>query len=442
MLATRASTRHVEPPNQWVDLWDLARGAWVRSLDAGMTGVLGRWVPGGGFLTTADPSTAIGHIVLWSATTWTPRYATDFYCLTNVDFDPPGHQMFIAGCDGMLVRVDTTTGKTRVRPAQEAHLGGDVDVFVKLLGASGPLLVVDQSWGVQLLDPGNLRRRLNGPTEPPLPENANQAIGSWALSPDASLLATAKANGTLEVLRTASLKREKVLIKAGPDPRSRQVAWLGSERLLVRDQEGALTEMSLDGRTRSILPEPTSAACASRAEGNPSGSLAVVVDGRCNLALWDVARGSFRWTRPLPPAVLDTEAPRDPQVTWSPRGDRLAVISPGGALQILDDQGAVLRESRLGGAVSSTTGIQWSPDGELLAMGDGNLHVLRVRDGEEVTLALFEGEPGPDAVVLGRSRFVGKSSLVRCVAGAPAGPRAQPALLADFFGQRPLAGER
>lgn len=442
LLATLSSARYVDPPNQWVDFWDLVKGARVHSIDAGMTGVSGRWVPGGGFLTTADPSTAMGHVVLWSATTWTPRYATDFYCITNVDFDPAGHQMFIAGCDGIIVKVDTTTGKVQVRPENEAHRGGDVDVFVKLLGNSGPLLVVDQSWGVQLLNPGTLRRTRSGPTTPVVGDNWDQTIGSWAVSPDASRVATTTGSGTLEVLRTGSLRREKVLIKAGPNAISRQIAWLGSDQLLVRDQDGSLNQIAIDGRTRPILAEPTSAPCRSRAEGNPSGTLAAVIDSACNLALWDVAKGSFRWSRPFLPAVLDPDAAPEPQVKWSPRGDRLAVIARGGALQILDEKGELLRESRLGGASSSDAGIQWSPDQEFLAMGNGNIHVLRIRDGEEVTLALFEGEPGPEPMVVARSGFAGKPSLVPCVAGSSTGSREYPGLLADFFGQRSLSGDR
>ena len=75
-------------------------------------------------------------------------------------------------------------------------------------------------------------------------------------------------------------------------------------------------------------------------------------------------------------------------------------------------------------------------------MGNGDIHVLRVRDGEEVTLALFEGEHGPETMIHARSGSAGDPSLVRCVAGSPARSTEQPGLLADVFGQRPVARER
>jgi WD40 repeat protein len=442
MLATSALAQHAGPSNQQVDLWDLAKGTWVRSLDAGMSGASGRWAPGGWFLTTADPSTGMGHVVLWSATTWTPRYETDFYCITNVDFDAVGHQMFVAGCNGMILRLDTGTGKTRGRPDADEHLSADVNVDIKVLGASGPLLVVDQSWGVQLLDPVTLRRRASGPTEPILTENGDQAITSWAVSPDGSLLATAKNNGTLEVLRTRTLARAKVVIKAGPAPMSRQVEWLGSDRLLVRSWDGSLTVRSLGGAVQSLLPVSESTLCFPRGLGNPGGKLVAVVDGACQLALWDVDAGSFRWTRSLRPAVIAPEGSPDPQLVWSPAGDRLAAISPGGPLQIFNAGGEMVRETRLGGAAAGKAEITWSPEGSFVVIGDGAIHALRIGDGEELTLALFEGEPDPEPVVTSRTAFAGKSSLVRCVDPALGGAKERPGLLADFFAQRPLGEGR
>jgi WD40 repeat protein len=441
MLATSALVQHAGPSNQQVDLWDLAKGTWVRSLDAGMSGASGRWAPGGWFLTTADPSTGMGHVVLWSATMWTPRYETDFYCITNVDFDPAGHQMFIAGCNGMIVRLDTRTGKATSRPEAEAHLNGDVDVIVKVLGASGPLLVIDQSWDTQLLDPITLRRRVSGPTEPVLPENGVQSLSGWSVSPDGSLLATAKETGTLEVLRTRTLARAKVLIKAGPAPMSRAVDWLGSDRLLVSSRDGTVKVMSLAGEVQSLLPVSDLRSCLPRGLGSPGGKLVAVIDGACKLALWDVAAGSFRWTRPLPTAVVAPDDSPEPQVAWSPAGDLLAVIPAGGPLQIFTSGGEMIRETRLGGAVADKAEMAWSPDGSFVAIGSGAIHVLRIGDGEELALSLFEGEPGPDAVVTARTSFAGKSSLARCADPALAFALERPGLLADFFAPRPL-GER
>jgi WD40 repeat protein len=347
----------------------------------------------------------------------------DFYCVSGSDFDASGATFAVAGCDGEVATISTTTGHRRDRPVTEAHLGGDYGVDVRFSANGKALFVDDQYQGFQVLDPSTLRQR-SKPAPPP------SGSACSAFSPNRQSLAIGSVDGALVVLDTQRPGTFRQL-SAPSTSQCVMLQWLDAKRFVVALSNGEVALWDVAGAAVSRpLPTLPGATAVATLAVSPAGTFVAAEDSVGTIVVWDLARSQRR-------ELVPAGAPDPPSaaVAWSPNGDRLAAFTSDRVM--VWDARSFAKVAELRVQSSARHVLAWSPDSAVLAVPDSTVRLLRVADAATVTLAVVD-DNGRRTGLVGTAGglYSGASELSACVVpdGVPVSKRAQrPDLLARFF---------
>ena len=303
-----------------MDVWSPAGGGIQKSLPTGLTNITRiQWSAAGFLATGADPTTGAGAVRLYSVPAWKKVYATNYYCLAGLAFNPAGSTLAVAGCDGHVTAVSTATGKAVDRPEKDAHPGGDYGLSISFSADGKSLFVDDDGKGFEELDPMTLRSRS---LQPRPPEGQ-----CWDISRDGALRAMTQEDGTLAVLETRGAAKPRALTTY-TDVKCKSIAWLDATELVILLSNGALDlwDIKGNGSRRELAPAAADDLVkVSWITAAPTGGTFVSVDASGAIAVWDVAAGARRELHRPPPAK-GAKGPELPSIEWAPGRERFAAL--------------------------------------------------------------------------------------------------------------------
>jgi WD40 repeat protein len=197
----------------------------------------------------------------------------------------------------------------------------------------------------------------------------DQSVNGVAFSPDGKLLATADADGTVQLWNPATRQPVGAALPAASGDRVNGVTFSPDGKLLATaDADGAVQLWNL--ATRQPVGTPISPVSRSTADGvafSPDGRLLAIAESDGTVRLWNVAADQ----------PIGTLVPTDPRgvvfgVAFSPDGKLLATADVDGAVQLWNPAtrqpvGTALPADPRG---STVFGVAFSPDGKLLATAD------------------------------------------------------------------------
>lgn len=443
-LATAMGAGCREASDATVDVWDLARGALDRRLDAGLACARLAWTKEG-LASDANPDTGMSHLTLWSDPTYRSRVDVDYYLASPLAFDARGERAVTATAQGQIALFDLKSGARTDRPERDAHLGGDYAVGVTFSADGKDLLVEDQGDGLAILSARTLAKKPGVARHP-------RMLGGSMTSPNGSLVAVVEEPGQLEVYRTRDLSRVKTLEKSTSAVGI--AGWLDDEHFFATDIGGGVALWSVDGRRDAIIATPAGR-CGAVYPG-PAHGIFAVSQPDCSIVVSVGPEKKELWrvdAPPEPPASPDDAKGAQARTTlsFSPRGDRVVLFFGDGTISIRDAlSGRELTRTK-GGAPDEVETVVWTPDERAVVFAASSLTMLRLDDGRRIDVTAFDREAGERVLVAldQEGAFSGPRELVPCAALARAGgrdpsatQREVPTLLADFFALQGAARPR
>jgi WD40 repeat protein len=404
-----------------IDLWDVATGALVRSLDPGVGRVAAlSFSPDGKRLATAvDVHTSEGTIHVFDMPSGTPVATSSTYCFQQLEWSPDSTWVAASGCH-MSLAVLRTNGKVWERESRSAMDGAAAQGAPIAASADGKrlhFLVQDgrfESWDV---------------TKHPATLAAKGAAVSWraaAFRFDGSRFAVADESGTLEVWSTTTGRRQGRFKAGPPEPSGIHSVQLVGDALVVGFGAGRVVLLdAATGKPRaeltSSVPPPPPFALRVVAVDDRSATIASY-EGRFGLSVVDPRSGA---STSLHPAHTGKALAATTALSFAPGRDgavRLIEGSAAGEVSVWDVQ----KRAKVGG---------WTvADGSTTTLAGGSLMAI---EADRVLLGRLDGAPPVSLVSLVAAGANGKEKASPRVGlafrddGAYAGPTSTIACLPE-----------
>lgn len=395
-----------------VDLWDIAGGKLLRSVDAGLGSTKALFGLPGWLATQSDALTGGARVTLSAIANVQTAQSRELRRLADVAFDGQS-RAFVAGRFGELFVLDSRTRAMTERPA----LGSKpTDRFVALRYAtsSGLLVVIDEEQGVELLDPKTLARAVDKTV-------SLSNLTGFGVSPNSEHLAIAKFRGGIAIYSTRDLRLERSLRAAIQPAAVTTVDWVDDQHLVSSDGSAAIHWDIATGKSLPLGRAASTPRCQVALSAQPVSKLFAMVDAECQLSIRSAATGSASFQARLPQSEPKSRVAFKSTLVMSPRGDTVATINDDCALLVSDaNSGRPLYTTTFGKGRLCGAHFDFSPDGKLLALADGAIHLLRMADGREATLHVAEQAQRREAFVVSNGELAGDGRIAHCFPERPA----------------------
>lgn len=432
-----------DPPDQAVDVWDLAKGGVVRVLDARDTDVRVDWPSKDILIAHSRKGTGVKEITVWDARSFEVLHAESHYC-AYARVDPGGTRVLFTGCDGNMQIFDSGTRKLVERPVAEAHLGGDYSVAGWFSNDGKHVYVDDERAGLQLLDARTLRRRtvLRASIQGVGPDGA-PVQPKTAQSPSGERFALLDGSGGLKLL-DHMLSTKKVVAPAGSFDHIQWMGFLDERRIQLKAEDGTVKVVDVaTGKVDHTFSPAATGSPATTSEppcqlwlgGSRSSAKATLTRSDCTVSVLDGATLSPKWVLPAVPASPSGQ-PSAPDLRFSPDERHLAAVHDERLLVVYDAETG-REETRLqlpagmsqlakSGSSYRPLALDWSADSRFVVIAQGEVFLVRPGDGAFVVLGMFAMDGRRVPTVTSETEVEAPKELEACTFRKPAVPGSPP----------------
>jgi WD40 repeat protein len=283
--------------------------------------------------------------------------------VTGIEFSPSGRQLAISYASG-LVLLSRVAGSQLIVIAADykpEQLGGDLGVFGLSFSPDGKTLAT--------ADGNNLTRLWDTATGKPvgiLGTSFGGFQGSVAFSPDGRLLATGDTNGVVE-LWNPTTRRAVAALGRGDGIGTGDVisvAFSPDGKFIAATDSSGKIQIWNTATNQLVLDHPTGSAAPGEVAFSPDSTLLAVTYGDGTVQLWD--------TGTMQPAGHSLQ--RSPSagelndIEFSPEGEILAGAAADGTIRLWNAaSGALANTLRTTPADTSISSMMFSPEGHILA---------------------------------------------------------------------------